>query len=191
VKVAGIEGRVNEAAAKLSAASKEKKELEARHLKELDDLVAKQKLESERRDTVRAQEVQRLQQAVQEKSKALKVVELELARYKTKGAAAPSAARSAAPAAAKPTVADVPAADAAAHPPRPATPAAAAARPAARPAPAAVAAKVPVANPAPPRKAPPPALGDADSGDRTVVMEIPVEPAPEDDWTALVDELDK
>ena len=50
----------------------------------MEELNAKQKAEIERREQVKAQEVQRLQAAVQEKSKALKVVELELARYKNK-----------------------------------------------------------------------------------------------------------
>src|SRR3712207_7353213 len=89
-KVAAAEAKANEAATKLAAAQRERKELEAKQLKEIEDLNAKQKAELERRDSIKAQEVARLQQSVQEKSKALKVAELELARYKSK-APAPNA----------------------------------------------------------------------------------------------------
>ena len=59
---------------------------------------------------MKAQEVKRLQEAVQEKSKQLKVVELELARYKNKpaGAAPATGARpAAAPAAARPAASNL------------------------------------------------------------------------------------
>src|SRR5581483_7488643 len=85
-KIAAAEGKAQEASMKLAQAAKEKKDLEARHLKELEDQVQKQKAEIERREAIKQQEVTRLQAAVQEKSKALKVGELELARYKNKPA---------------------------------------------------------------------------------------------------------
>jgi hypothetical protein len=90
---------------KLQAAMGERKAMEAKHLKDLEDAVAKHKAEMDRREQVKAQEVKRLQEAVQEKSKQLKVVELELARYKNKPgapAARPAAAPPAAPPAARP-----------------------------------------------------------------------------------------
>jgi len=101
-KAAVTEVKAKELLAKLAVALKERKDLEARHAKELADQSSKHKLELERRDQMKSQEVLRLQHAVQEKSKALKVVELELARYKNKPAAAPttgSAKAAAAPAA--------------------------------------------------------------------------------------------
>ena len=57
--------------------------------------MAKQRAELERRDAAKAQEVARLQQSVQERARALKVAELELARLKARappGASAPSGA---------------------------------------------------------------------------------------------------
>lgn len=104
-KIAAAESKANEAATRLAAAANDKKAFDAKHLKEIEDLHAKQKAEIERREQVKAQEVKRLQEAVQEKSKQLKVVELELARYKNKPAtsspsgiqAAPAAARAAPP----------------------------------------------------------------------------------------------
>ncbi|MBS1152793.1 MAG: aglZ, partial [Myxococcaceae bacterium] len=95
-KVAVAEAKANDAATKLQSLMREKKELEGKHLLQMEELGAKQKAELDRREQVKAQEVQRLQAAVQEKSKALKVVELELARYKNKpaaGAARPAAAK--------------------------------------------------------------------------------------------------
>ena len=97
-KAAVAEAKANEAAAKLQASLREKKELEGKHLLLMEELGTKQKAELDRREQVKAQEVQRLQAAVQEKSKALKVVELELARYKNK----PAGATATRPVAAKP-----------------------------------------------------------------------------------------
>ena len=90
-RIAAAESRANEASAKMGGLAKERKDLEGKQLNELNELIAKQKTELERRDAIKAQEVARLQQTVQEKSKQLKVVELELARYKTKGTAAAGA----------------------------------------------------------------------------------------------------
>ncbi|HZW89889.1 MAG TPA: hypothetical protein VFF12_12480, partial [Myxococcaceae bacterium] len=50
----------------------------------------KQRAELERRDAAKAQEVARLQQSVQERARALKVAELELARLKARAAPGPS-----------------------------------------------------------------------------------------------------
>jgi len=54
--------------------------------------VGKQRAELERRDAAKAQEVARLQQSVQERARALKVAELELARLKARAAPAGSTA---------------------------------------------------------------------------------------------------
>ena len=62
-KVAAAEGKAQETAQKVMQAAKEKKDLEARHLKDLEDQVTKQKAELERREAVKQQEVQRLQAA--------------------------------------------------------------------------------------------------------------------------------
>ncbi len=111
-KIQASEQKANDAAARLAAAMQERKALDAKHLKDVEDVHARQKQELERRDQVKAQEVKRLQEAVQEKSKQLKVVELELARYKNKPAGAGTAARPAvasttAPAARSPLAAAV------------------------------------------------------------------------------------
>lgn len=92
--VAG-DSNLNEGNARIAALLKERKEVEGRHLREVEEINAKHKAELERRDSVKSQETARLQQAVLEKSKALKVIELELARYKNKASAA--APRSSAP----------------------------------------------------------------------------------------------
>ena len=97
-KVQGAEAKAAEATTKMQALAREKKDLEGKHLKDMEDQAAKQKAELDRREQVKAQEVQRLQAAVQEKSKALKVVELELARYKNKPAGAPAKPGAAVPA---------------------------------------------------------------------------------------------
>ena len=101
-KATVAEGKAKELGARLAAALKERKELEARHAKELEDQASKHKVELERREQVKAQEVVRLQQAVQEKSKALKVVELELTRYRAAKPGAGPAAKGAAPASGAP-----------------------------------------------------------------------------------------
>lgn len=101
-KIAAAEHKAQETTSKLQAAMAERKSLEAKHLKDLEDAGGKHKAEMERREQVKAQEVKRLQEAVQEKSKQLKVVELELARYKNKPGAPARPATSAAPAAARP-----------------------------------------------------------------------------------------
>lgn len=83
-KIAAAEHKAQEAMSRLQAAMGERKSVEAKHLKDLEDANTKHKAEMDRREQVKAQEVKRLQEAVQEKSKQLKVVELELARYKNK-----------------------------------------------------------------------------------------------------------
>jgi len=90
-RIQAADQKANEAAARLAAAMGDRKALDTRHLKDLDELTAKHRGEVERRDQVKAQEVKRLQDAVQEKSKQLKVVELELARYKSKAVGPPTA----------------------------------------------------------------------------------------------------
>jgi myosin heavy subunit len=193
-KLSSLASRSDEAAARLAAAMKERKDLEGRHLKELEDLAGKHKADLERRDSVRLQEVARLQQAVQEKSKALKVVELELARHRTKGTgSAPS----------KPAAASIPA--------RPIPPSTAQAPP-----------KTPLSvksfpghgqvatgdshavSTSSPKTPPPRPAGISSSakpaaatsvgqaiGDRDRVVLPPADPESDDDWNALVDELDK
>ena len=142
-RAAAAESRANEATARLTAIQKDRKEAEVRLHREVEELTAKQKGELDRRDAIKAQELGRLQAALQEKSKQLKVVELELQRYKTKG-----------PAAARP----------AARPARP--PAAAPRRP---PEERTVSAPKPVAAKAPPPAAEP---IDEDEGDRTVMIQV-------------------
>jgi septal ring factor EnvC (AmiA/AmiB activator) len=83
-RLQAAEAKANEAAARLSQAAKERKELEARLASELNELVGRQRAELERRDAAKAQEVARLQAAIQERSRALKVAELELARVKAR-----------------------------------------------------------------------------------------------------------
>ena len=86
------EAKAAEAAQKLASAQRLQKDLEGRLAKEGQEAQAKHKAELERREAQRAQEVARLQQALQEKSKAVKMMELELQRLKTRGAgAAPTA----------------------------------------------------------------------------------------------------
>ena len=70
---------------KLAAAQRVQKDLEARLQKEGAEQAQKLKAELERREAQRQQEVARLQQALQEKSKQLKVMELEVQRIKQKG----------------------------------------------------------------------------------------------------------
>jgi hypothetical protein len=90
------EQRAQEAAQKLQSQGADRKAIEAQTQRSLDELAAKHKAELDRRDQVKAQEVKRLQESVQEKSKQLKVVELELARYKNKPAGAVSSSPSSA-----------------------------------------------------------------------------------------------
>jgi len=215
-KVASAEGRASESQVKLQSALKEKKDFEARVWKEQEDLVAKHKAELERRDQLKAQEVARLQQTVQEKSKALKVVELELARYKGKTGVtnvnalqgAPGAAPAASPGTAPtgtapraPTTRVSPGAgpapgtiaaalgteDGPTHPSRPAAapptpgPKTAVARPTQTMTAKAGASgpRQPGAQPVQPKKSP---------EDRTAIVQVP---EGSDEWSALVDKLDK
>ena len=82
------EARAADAAGRLAAAERARKEIEVRALAEREELVGKQRAELERRDAAKAQEVARLQQSVQERARALKVAELELARLKARAAPA-------------------------------------------------------------------------------------------------------
>jgi len=171
-RLLAAESKANEAAARLAGVMKDRKEIDGRHLKEMDELTAKHKVELERRDSVRLQEVARLQQAVQEKSKALKVVELELARYRTK--ATPAAAPT------KPPVSGA----------RPISPNAGSASPKT---------PAPTTKPPVPRIAaassparPAAAAASVRPGDgREKVVLPPPEPNSDDDWNVIVDELDK
>ena len=154
------------------------------------------------------QEVQRLQQTVQEKSKALKVVELELARYKAKESKAPVSAKAPGAKPAAPPAAvleEEEQEDQAtrlnlAMPPegggdepettQPAIPVKRALLSGPAPATAgrAGALRSPVAaSPAAPKKAVPAPLP---ADERTLVGQ-PLSEGKEDDWTSLVDELDK
>jgi hypothetical protein len=91
-RVQSAEARAADAAGRLAAAERARKEIEARALAEREELVGKQRAELERRDAAKAQEVARLQQSVQERARALKVAELELARLKARAAPAGSTA---------------------------------------------------------------------------------------------------
>jgi hypothetical protein len=78
------EAKAVEVTQKLAAAQRVQKDLEARVQREGLELGQKHKVEMERREAQRAQEVARLQQALQEKAKAVKILELELQRFKTR-----------------------------------------------------------------------------------------------------------
>jgi ParB family chromosome partitioning protein len=206
-KQAAAEGKERELMAKLQQSLRQLKEQEAKTLAAVEEATAKAKLEIDRRDQQRAAEIQRLQQSVQEKTKALKVAELEVQRLKSRADAPAAAAR-----------------------PAPPTPPASAPRP-----PSGGVARAAAPRPPQPQVRPPsdfestsmmnrnnlmsmlqeeqqakgapkpagknvvaaPARTEAleDSADRTVVMRVPTAPAaaepPEDDWTSLVDSLDK
>jgi len=83
-KVAQLEAKVAEATARVQAAARGKREADARGAREFEDLAARHRAELERRDQQRSIEVSRLQSALQEKTKSLKVAELELARIKAR-----------------------------------------------------------------------------------------------------------
>src|SRR5262249_32704671 len=89
-RVQAAEARAADAAGRLAAAERARKEIEARALAEREELVGKQRAELERRDAAKSQEVARLQQSVQERARALKVAELELARLKARAAPGPA-----------------------------------------------------------------------------------------------------
>jgi hypothetical protein len=78
------EAKAVEVTQKLAATQRVQKELEARVQKEGQDLSLKHKGEMDRREAQRAQEVARLQQALQEKAKSVKILELELQRFKSR-----------------------------------------------------------------------------------------------------------
>ncbi|MGZ6132303.1 MAG: hypothetical protein ACXWLF_09765, partial [Myxococcaceae bacterium] len=89
-RVQAAEARAADAAGRLAATERARKEIEARVLTEREELVGKQRAGLERRDAAKAQEVARLQQSVQERARALKVAELELARLKARAAPGPA-----------------------------------------------------------------------------------------------------
>jgi len=86
------QAKASELKDKLNAMLRERREAEARSARELELLGTRQKAELQRREQQRALEVGRLQTALQEKTKALKVAELELARIKARLARAEPAA---------------------------------------------------------------------------------------------------
>jgi ParB family transcriptional regulator, chromosome partitioning protein len=81
-RVQVAESKALEASQKLVSAQRIQKELETRLAREGLEASARFKTEVERREAQRTQEVGRLQQALQEKAKAVKVLELELQRNK-------------------------------------------------------------------------------------------------------------
>jgi chromosome segregation ATPase len=81
------EGKAADLAQKLAQSQRLQRELESRLQKESGEAAARMRAEIERRDTQRGHEVTRLQQALQEKAKALKVMELELQRVKARSSA--------------------------------------------------------------------------------------------------------
>jgi chromosome segregation ATPase/DNA-binding NarL/FixJ family response regulator len=83
-KTATSEARERELTAKLQQAVRLLKESEGKVAKAEEEALAKAKAEIDRRDQARAAEIQRLQASLQEKSKALKVAELEVGRLKSK-----------------------------------------------------------------------------------------------------------
>jgi len=83
-KVAQIEAQLAEATARVHAAARGKREAELRIARETEEMASRHRSELERRDQQRAIEVSRLQAALQEKTKALKVAELELSRIKAR-----------------------------------------------------------------------------------------------------------
>ena len=207
-KAGSSESREKELTTKLQQAVRILKEQEAKTAAAVDDANNKAKAEIDRRDAARSTEIQRLQQSLQEKSKALKVAELEVQRLKAK-ADAPGTARPAT--SARPPTSGTPAVK----------PATAAAAPKAVPPPSArppsdfeatsmmnrsnllnmikeeqqqAGGKPGVAKPMP--HAPPNPSPMEEAVERTVVMRAPTAPAapaepPEDDWTSVVDSLDK
>jgi DNA repair exonuclease SbcCD ATPase subunit len=102
-KVVQLEARAAEAVQRMQAALRERKDVEVKHARELEELSARHKSDLERREQQRLVEIQKLQGSVQEKSKALKVAELELARIKAKAGPAAARASAAAASAARPS----------------------------------------------------------------------------------------
>ncbi len=84
------EAKALEMSQKLAQTQRLQRELEGRLQKETGEAAAKMRAELERREAQRSQEVTRLQQALQEKAKALKVMELELQRVKNRPPSAAS-----------------------------------------------------------------------------------------------------
>lgn len=80
-RAVSLEIKLQEAKGKSDAWVFEKRDLELLHQKKFEELSARSRLEFERREAIKAQEIQRLQTALQEKTKALRVLELELGRH--------------------------------------------------------------------------------------------------------------
>src|SRR5262249_14229377 len=83
-RASAAEARSVDLSQKLAQTQRLQRELEVRLQKETVEAAAKMRAEVERRDAQRAQEIARLQQALQEKARAMKVVELELQRFKSR-----------------------------------------------------------------------------------------------------------
>ena len=84
------EAKAQDLVQKLATGLRVQKDLEARLQKEGAEQSQRLKGELERREAQRQQEVARLQQALQEKSKQVKVMELELQRLKQRAGPSPS-----------------------------------------------------------------------------------------------------
>ena len=69
---------------RLQAELRERQDGESRQARELEAIVGRHKQELERKEQQRQQEISKLRESVQEKAKALRVVELELERYKSR-----------------------------------------------------------------------------------------------------------
>ncbi len=88
-----VDAKLNDLTTRLTNAQREKKEVELRISRELDEVAARHRAELGRREQQRGLEVGRLQTALQDKTKALKVAELELARIKARAARVEGAAK--------------------------------------------------------------------------------------------------
>ena len=86
-RVAQAEARLADAARRQSQALQERKEADARALRALAEAQARFQEELQQRDTMRAQEAQRLQAALQERSRQVRVLELEVQRTRTSNVA--------------------------------------------------------------------------------------------------------
>ena len=81
-RVVAAEARLADAARRLTQSSQDRKEAEARALRALADAQARFQEELQHRDHMRTQEAQRLQAALQERSRQLRVAELDLQRLR-------------------------------------------------------------------------------------------------------------
>ncbi|HEX9049707.1 MAG TPA: hypothetical protein VF841_04160, partial [Anaeromyxobacter sp.] len=79
-RATAAEARAAEAARRIDQLAAERREAEARGARAVEEAQARFREELQRRDQLRAQEVGRLQAAVQERAKREKALEMELAR---------------------------------------------------------------------------------------------------------------